>query len=82
MPAAVIGIRSVSEAEVIFIKKADLGSRIFIALEILVEKIIKQLSDRIYLIVDIDGFDSFLVSGTDTPEPGRLTWCQVTNLLK
>ncbi len=82
VPVTAVGIRSVSEEEVMSIKKANLGSRIFMAPEIPTDKIIKQLTDKVYITVDIDGFDPSLLPGTGTPEPGGLTWYQVTNLLK
>ncbi len=77
-----VGIRSVSEEEASFIKKSGLASHIFLAPEVPLEKIIKQLSDKVYVTVDIDGFDPSFVPSTGTPEPGGLAWYQVINLLK
>lgn len=82
VPAVAVGIRSNCEEEIAFIKKAKLSGRIFEAPEVPVEKIVKQLSDQVYITVDIDGFDPSLVPGTGTPEPGGLNWYQVVNLLK
>lgn len=40
------------------------------------------LSDKVYITIDVDGFDPSSVPGTGTPEPGGLTWRQVTALLR
>jgi len=36
----------------------------------------------VYITIDVDGFDPCCVPGTGTPEPGGLTWRQVTTLLR
>jgi agmatinase len=41
-----------------------------------------QLSDRVYVTIDVDGFDPAYVPATGTPEPGGLDWYQVTSLLE
>ncbi len=82
VPAVAVGIRSVSEEEIQFIKQAKLKERIFQAPAIPVEQVVKSLSDTVYITVDIDAFDPSLVPGTGTPEPGGLTWYQVLNLLR
>ena len=40
------------------------------------------LGPRVYVTVDIDGFDPATAPGTGTPEPGGLDWFQVTDLLR
>jgi len=82
VPVTAVGIRSVSEEEVKFIKKAGLEKRIFQDIEIPIDKVVKNLSDQVYITVDIDGFDPSLVPGTGTPEPGGLFWHQVLDLIK
>lgn len=82
VPTVAVGIRSTCEEEIAFIKKAKLSGRIFEAPEVPIEKIVKLLSDHVYITVDIDGFDPSLVPGTGTPEPGGLTWYQVVELFR
>jgi agmatinase len=36
----------------------------------------------VYLTVNVDGFDSSIVSATGAPEPGGLDWYQVTSLIR
>ena len=46
------------------------------------EKVLSLLGEKVYLTVDIDGFDPSEAPGTGTPEPGGLTWRQVTGLIR
>lgn len=82
VPVVAVGIRSVSEDDVQFIKKARLSDRIFAAPEIPIAKVLKGLSDQVYITVDVDGFDPSIMPGTGTPEPGGLGWYQVINLIR
>jgi agmatinase len=40
------------------------------------------LTDKVYVTIDLDGFDPAYVPATGTPEPGGLDWYQVTTLLE
>ena len=43
---------------------------------------INQMTDMVYVTVDLDAFDSSIMPATGTPEPGGLDWHMVTTLLK
>jgi agmatinase len=45
------------------------------------ERVVDLVADRVYVTIDMDGFDPSLVPATGTPEPGGLDWYQVTELL-
>ena len=47
-----------------------------------IERTIGALGPRVYVTVDIDGFDPAYAPGTGTPEPGGLDWHGVCNLLR
>ena len=47
-----------------------------------IDQAIGMLSPKVYLTIDIDGFDPAYAPGTGTPEPGGLDWLQVTGLLR
>jgi agmatinase len=47
-----------------------------------IDRVLESLRDKVYLTVDIDGFDPAFAPGTGTPEPGGLDWRQVTGLLR
>ena len=80
-----VGIRSVSLEEARFLKKS--GIRPLTARECFdsddwVDRALDALGSKVYVTVDIDGFDPAYAPGTGTPEPGGLDWYQVTSLLR
>jgi agmatinase len=86
-PAVQVGIRSLSaeEAEVL----PRLNTRIYWAkdivdspLEVWAQSVVADLSEHVYVTIDLDGFDPAVVPATGTPEPGGLSWYQVTGLLR
>jgi agmatinase len=46
------------------------------------DDVVDSLSERVYITLDLDVFDSSIMPSTGTPEPGGLFWHQVTKLLK
>lgn len=86
-PAVQVGIRSLSSEEAAAIPK--LATRIFWAHDIVTrptqewaEEVARALSPNVYLTIDLDGLDPSIMPATGTPEPGGLTWEQVTGLLR
>jgi len=86
-PAVQVGIRSLSveEAEAI----PSLRTKIYWAKDIVrapldawLPRVVADLSDHVYLTVDLDAFDPAYVPATGTPEPGGLDWVQVTSLIR
>lgn len=47
-----------------------------------IERALAGLTDKVYVTIDLDGFDPAYVPATGTPEPGGLDWYQVTSLLE
>jgi len=78
-----IGIRSycLEEAELIekFYKKQVYGPELK---ENDFEKIISQLTQNVYITIDIDGFDPSIMPATGTPEPDGLEWKTTLRFLK
>jgi agmatinase len=86
-PAVQVGIRSLSEEEAKAIPK--LRTQVYWAKDIAraplkswIAKVLADLSPRVYLTVDLDGFDPSVVPATGTPEPGGLDWYQVMSLIR
>lgn len=77
-----VGIRSMAKEEV----SAMDAQKVFFAHELegedWMDRVIKQLSDRVYLTFDLDVFDSSLMPATGTPEPGGLFWNPALKLMK
>ncbi|MFP4549035.1 MAG: agmatinase [Fidelibacterota bacterium] len=46
------------------------------------KKVIKQMTDKVYITIDLDVFDPSIMPATGTPEPGGLDWYTVIRLLR
>jgi agmatinase len=86
-PAVQVGIRSLSIEESEEIPR--LRTKIYWSrdiarapLEKWIPHVIADLSQHVYLTVDVDGFDPAYMPATGTPEPGGLDWYQVTTLIR
>jgi agmatinase len=80
-----VGIRSVSreEADYVHAEKAP----VFLAREIRaqglsVDAVLEELTNPVYVSIDLDAFDPAFVPGVGTPEPGGLTWDEGLRLLR
>ncbi len=77
-----VGIRSMDSSE-----RANVDrKRMFFAHDIYasdkwIEKAVEQLTDSVYITIDVDVFDPGIMPSTGTPEPGGLGWYQVMKLL-
>ena len=47
-----------------------------------IERVLESLPERVYVTIDLDGFDPSVVPGVGTPEPGGLMWYPALNLLR
>jgi len=84
IPAVGVGIRSCSGEEARLIRRENLpiiNASTCHRSSTWIEEAISKLSSRVYVTIDIDGFDPAHAPGTGTPEPGGLDWYQVTDLL-
>lgn len=78
-----VGIRSMSSAELENQKRV----KTFFCHDLFdsddwMDDVVASLSDKVYITLDLDVFDSSVMPSTGTPEPGGLFWHQVTKLLK
>jgi agmatinase len=85
VPAASVGIRSMSEEEAEYLAghPAPMWStRRFRALKGDWKPILDTLSDEVFVTFDLDGLDPGILPATGTPEPGGLDWFEAVDLLK
>jgi len=80
-----IGLRNISREEAGFIKKS--GHPVYPAWEISdrtdwIGSMLDQLSEHVYITVDLDCFDPSVVPGVGTPEPGGLAWAGMTEVIR
>ena len=79
-----VGIRSVSEEEVDYLKGSGAKDNavFFAERESSLDDIVKSLRDEVYITIDVDVLDSSLMPSTGTPEPGGLTWKQIIDIIR
>ncbi len=78
-----VGIRSMDVEELPYLKK----HQCYFAEDIHAKKkwmkqAISQMTDDVYITLDLDAFDSSIMPSTGTPEPGGMDWYSVTRFLK
>lgn len=80
-----VGIRNISEEEHLWLEKTKPNIHTFYDYQRdswNFPQMIDLLSDNVYLTIDVDGLDSAIMPATGTPEPGGVTWHQVTALIR
>lgn len=85
VPAASVGIRSLSEEEAEYLEAHPApmwSTREFRTLGRRLEPILEALTDQVYVTIDVDGLDPSQVPATGTPEPGGLDWYELVDLLR
>ncbi len=82
-----VGIRSMSEEEDRYLKKAE-EVKTFYASEVrdnvadVTKGIVSSLDGNVYITIDLDVFDPGIMPAVVTPEPGGLTWFEVIDILR
>ena len=80
-----IGIRSVGSDEKQYVNKGKVKT--FLMHENpdtgrLIKKVLKELTDAVYLTIDVDGFDPSVMPGTGTPQPGGFGWYEALKVFR
>jgi len=84
VPAASVGIRSISEEEAEHLRLHPVpmwSVRQFRALKGNWAPILDALTDDVFVTFDLDALDPGILPGTGTPEPGGLDWYEAVDLL-
>jgi agmatinase len=84
-PLVQVGIRSMSREEALFIREHNI--RVLSPEEIednpdWIEGIVDDLSDDVYVSIDLDVLDPSIMPATGTPEPGGIRWRDLLRLIK
>lgn len=82
-----VGIRSMSKEEKNDIDSGKIKTKIFPAETIKnnpdwIKMILKEIKNPVYITIDVDGLDPAVIPATGTPEPGGLSWYEITSILK
>ncbi|MFH1387438.1 MAG: agmatinase [bacterium] len=81
-PAVQAGIRSISVQEWEWARDNRQVENIHFAPNLKVADILHQLTQDVYITIDVDVFDPSIIPATGTPEPGGLNWYEVINILR
>jgi agmatinase len=78
-----VGIRAMDRSELMNVD----SQRIFFAEHLRltpnwIDNVLAQLTDEVYITLDVDVFDIGIMPSTGTPEPGGLGWYDVITLLR
>lgn len=47
-----------------------------------IDRVVDSLTENVYISIDVDGMDPAIMPATGTPEPGGLSWSEITTLLR
>lgn len=80
-----VGIRSLSTEEAEVLPK--LNSTVFYDVDMRrdpkwIDAVVASLAENVYVTIDVDGLDPAIMPATGTPEPGGLSWPEITALLR
>ena len=80
-----VGIRNISEEEIRALP--SLQTTIFYDWNMRddpnwIDRAVSTLADKVYITIDLDGLDPALMPAVGTPEPGGLSWRELTTLLR
>ena len=88
-PLVEVGVRSISQEEMGFIQEeGQEGLKVYFhgesgtGVSWDVEGVLKGLSERVYVSIDLGVFDPSLMAAVGTPEPGGPGWDAVLSLLR
>jgi agmatinase len=79
-----VGIRSLSTEEAAAI--GHLNTTVFWDVDMRkdpawIDRVVETLGPNVYVSIDVDGLDPAIMPATGTPEPGGLSWAEITALL-
>jgi len=80
-----VGIRSVGHDERRFHNAGNVRTHLMhenLDLKKLERDVLRELTDTVYLTIDVDGFDPSVMPGTGTPQPGGFMWYDALKLFK
>lgn len=92
--AVQVGIRTMCDEELDYIKEKGIEKSIFYARKLDdnrkdthlnendIKSMVSQLNDNVYVTIDVDGFDPSVMPGTGTPQPGGLSWYDVVSIME
>ncbi len=84
-PVVQVGIRSVGADEKQYINKGNVKTYLMHEnrdVNKLIKKVLKDLTDDVYISIDVDGFDPSVIPATGTPQPGGFGWYEGLDIFR
>ncbi|MBI5211508.1 MAG: agmatinase [Elusimicrobia bacterium] len=84
-PVVQVGIRSIGEDEAHLVNAGNVVTfpmHEHRDLRSLLPKVLRALTDTVYLSIDLDGFDPSVIPGVGTPQPGGFSWYEGLDILR
>lgn len=84
-PVVQVGIRSVGADEKQYINKGNVKTYLMHEnrdVNKLIKKVLKDLTDTVYITIDVDGFDPSVIPATGTPQPGGFGWYEGLDIFR
>ena len=85
VPVTQVGIRSVGADEQQNINAGNVTTFLMHEnrdIKKLIPKVLKSLTDTVYITIDVDGFDPSVIPATGTPQPGGFFWYEAMDLFR
>lgn len=85
VPVVQVGIRSVGADEKQYINKGRVKTYLMHEnrdINKLIKKVLKDLTDTVYITIDVDGFDPSVMPATGTPQPGGFGWYEGLDIFR
>ncbi|HNT60884.1 MAG TPA: agmatinase [Candidatus Bilamarchaeaceae archaeon] len=79
---AQVGVRSATRECFEYLDSIGKKDTLFLERDYDISEILDILGERVYITVDMDGFDSSLVPAVGTPQPGGLLWHDVLDICR
>ena len=80
-----VGIRSVATEEKSLINNGNVKTFLMhecLDVDKLIPEVLSDLSDNVYITIDVDGFDPSVMPATGTPQPGGFGWYDALKIFK
>ena len=80
-----VGIRSVASEEKQYCNAGNVTTFLMHEhrdIKKLIPQVLKKLTGRVYMTIDVDGFDPSVIPATGTPQPGGFMWYEALDLFR
>lgn len=80
-----VGIRSIGSDEKQYVNSGNVRTFLMhenLDMDRLIKNVLRELTDTVYLSIDVDGFDPSVMPATGTPQPGGFLWYDAMRLFR